>query len=466
VSVIMSPEVFPMGRMLGARLFAVVALTMLAQSAPGGRAIAAGQQGPWPMWRGADGSGVSAETGLPAEWTPEKNIRWKTPLPGRGHSSPVVWDRRIVVTTDVEGPVVPGKSAIKHIVEGQEFKHPDSVGGDRSHSLRVLCIDRDSGKILWERVAYDGPVLDDRHRKGSYAAPTPATDGTRIYAWFGNEGVFCFDFSGRLLWKAAPGPIATVGMGPGTSPVVLENRLFLQCDEDNGDASFVVALDTKTGRQLWKTPRKVEASWATPIVVRTGDSVELVCSGNQWIIAYDVKTGAERWRIKGLDSNAIPSPVAGHGLVFVSAGFPVKKTYAVRLGATGDLTGGPNVVWSYDRGTAYVPSTVLYGDFLYLMSDRGILSCLDAKTGTVRYDNGRIPIPATFTASPVAYEGRLLLTSEDGDTYVVRAGPTHELIATNSVGEPVYATPALSGGMVFIRGESHLFGICTGPKRP
>jgi outer membrane protein assembly factor BamB len=419
---------------------------------------------PWPMWRGADGSGISPEIDLPSEWSPDRNIRWKTPLPGRGHSSPVVWGNRVFVTADVEGDVVPGKTAAKHILEGKEFKHPDSVGGDRNHFFHVLCVDRVSGKTLWDRVAYEGTVLDDRHRKGSYAAATPATDGSRVYAWFGTEGVFAYDFNGRMLWKAAPGPILTVGMGPGTSPIVFDGLVILVCDEDSGEKSFITALDGKTGKEVWKTPRPVEASWATPAIVRTGGRVELICSGNQWILSYDPKTGKELWRVKGHGSNAIPSPVAGFEMAFVSAGFPVKKTFAIRLGGNGDVTTS-NVAWSYDRGTAYVPSTILYGDYLYLVTDRGIMTCLDARTGAVRYDNGRIPIPATFTASPIAHDGRILLTSEDGDTYVIKTGPSHAVIATNSIGEPVFSTPAISGGMIFIRGEKNLYAIGNGARQ-
>jgi outer membrane protein assembly factor BamB len=416
----------------------------------------------WPQWRGPDGAGVSGDSKLPSEWGPDRNILWKTPVPGRGHSSPIVWGSRVFLTTDVEGPVLPGAKAVTHIVEGKEFKHPDSIGGDRKHSLRVLCFDKVSGRILWERTAYEGTVYDDRHRKGSYAAPTPTTDGKRVFAWFGSEGIYCYDLDGKQIWKKAVGPIATLGMGPGTSPILFENLLILLCDEDNGDKSLIMALDKRTGREVWRTARKVEASWATPLLVRSPSRAEIVCSGIQTINAYDPRTGTELWRMKGLDSNAIPSPVAGHGMVFVSSGFPAKKTFAVKLGGSGDLTDTPFVAWHYEKGTAYVPSTLLYGEFLYLMTDRGILTCVDARTGSVKYDNGRIPVPATFTASPVAVDGKILLTSEDGDTYVIKAGPEHQVLAANSVGEPVYASPAIADGRLFIRGEQHLF--CIGSK--
>jgi outer membrane protein assembly factor BamB len=413
----------------------------------------------WSQWRGPEGSGVSTETNVPTEWGGNKNIKWKTAIPGRGHSSPIVWGSSIFLTTDAEGETVPGAKAVEHKIEGQVFKHPDSVGGDRKHTLKVLCVDRESGKIVWERTAYEGTVYDDRHRKGSYASPTPATDGKYVYAYFGTEGLYCYDFKGKLIWKASPGQIPTVGMGPGTSPVLFENSVILQCDEDTGEKSFILALDKNTGKELWRTARKVQASWSTPLIVHTPARTELVTSGNELIISYDPKTGKELWRTKGLESNAIPTPVAGSGMVFVYAGFPVKRTFAIKLGGSGDLTNSKNIVWQYDKGTAYVPCSIVYGDYVYLMSDRGIITCLEAASGKVVYEGGRVPIPATFTASPVAFDGKILLTSEDGDTFVIKAGPLHQVLGSNSIGEPVYASPAISDGMIFIRGEKNLYCI-------
>lgn len=415
----------------------------------------------WSQWRGPDGLGVSSENNLPAEWSENKNIKWKTPITGAGHSSPIVWENKIFLTSDLEGDLAPEAKAVEHKIEGQVFLHPDSVGADRKHTFKVICLDRATGKVLWEQTAYQGTVYDNRHRKGSYASPTPATDGTNVYAWFGAEGdgLYCYDFNGKLVWKASLDKIASVGMGPGTSPVLFENLVILQCDEDEGKKSFIAAIDKKTGKEVWRTVRKVQASWATPLIVRTPQRVELITNGNEQIIAYDPKTGKELWQIKGHSSNAIPTPVAGHGMVYVGTGFPEKRIFAIKLGASGDLTNTQNMAWKYEKGLAYVPSPILYGDYLYLTTDRGILTCLDAKTGKVVYEGGRIPIPATFTASPVAFDGKILLTSEDGDTFVVKAGPKHEVLATNSIGEPVYASPAISDGLIFIRGEKHLFCI-------
>src|SRR5262249_7347239 len=222
----------------------------------------------WSGWRGSEGNGVSPETNLPLEWGSNKNIKWKTAIPGRGHSSRIVWGNRVFLTTDIEGDPVPGAKAVEHKDGDKPFKHPDSIGGDRKHTLKVLSIDRATGKVLWERTAYEGTVYDDRHRKGSYASPTPATDGSHVFAYFGTEGIYCYDFDGKLIWKAAPGQIATFGMGPGTSPVLFDKMVILQCDEDNGEKSFIIALDKETGKEVWKVARKVQASWATPLVVR------------------------------------------------------------------------------------------------------------------------------------------------------------------------------------------------------
>jgi len=402
------------------------------------------------------------ERDLALEWSAEQNVEWKTPIAGRGHSSPIVWNDKIFLTTSVEGPAVPGAKAVKHMDGKEEFLHPDSVGADHSYSLKLLCLDRDSGKILWGETAYEGTLYDNRHKKNTYASPTPVTDGQHVYVYFGAEGVYCYDFEGNLVWKTEVGKIATLGMGVGTSPVLYEDLLILQCDEDNGEASFIVALDKRNGQQSWKVPRKIQVSWSTPIVIRTALRPELVASGNEMIISYDPTNGKELWHCKGLESNAVATPVAQGDTVYLSAGFPEKRTLAIRLGQSGDLTGTSHVLWRYDKGTAYVPSPILYEHYLYLMTDKGILTCLDARTGQVEYEGGRVPVPATFSASPVALDGKILITSEDGDTFVIKAGPAHEVVRTNSIGEPVYASPAIAHGKVFIRGETHLY--CIGNK--
>jgi outer membrane protein assembly factor BamB len=413
----------------------------------------------WPQWRGPGGQGISDEQQIPLEWSSTRNVAWKTPVAGQGHSQPIVWDNRVFLTSEIEGAPAVGHKAPEHRLEGEIFKHPDSVGSDKRHRLTVLAFDLATGKQLWERTAYDGTVFDDRHKRSSYAAATPVTDGTRVYAYFGPEGVYAYDFQGNLVWKTSVGQFPLLGMGTGTSPLLYKNLLIIQRDENAGDNSFIAALDTSTGKEVWRTRRTVEASWSTPVLVDADGRTELVTNGSQLIVGYDPATGRELWRAKGVESNAIHTPLVGRGLVIATAGFPAKRVIAIRPGGSGDIRGTDRIAWQYDKGTAYVVSPILYGDYVYLVSDKGILTCLDAKTGEVKYEGGRVPVPASFMASPVAVRDRLLLTSIDGDTYVIRAGPTHEVIGTNAIGEPVYASLAVSQGRILVRGASHLFCI-------
>jgi outer membrane protein assembly factor BamB len=415
----------------------------------------------WPQWRGPGGQGVSDALRVPTMWTPSTNIAWKTAVEGRGHSSPIVSRGRIFLTTSVKGEHVPGRKAPVHLGFDRKpgYVHPDSVDVDFKHALKVLAIDAASGKVLWTHTAYDGMMADDRHRKNTYASSTMSTDGTVVYAFFESAGVYAYDFDGKLKWKRSLGDIIKAGLGPGSSPIIYDRLLILQCDQEMGDGSFIVALDRFTGDEVWRVNRTSRRSWATPIVVRTAARAELITAAAEATIAYDPATGRELWRANGVDSHPIPSFVAGHGLVFATAGSQAKRALAIRLGGSGDLTNTPAVVWRHNKGTAYVPSPILHGQYLYLMTDTGILTCLDALTGAVAYEGGRVPVPATFTASLVAAGEHLLMTSEDGDTFVVRAGPTHQVLRTNSVGEPVYASPAISDGRIYIRGERHLFAI-------
>ena len=405
----------------------------------------------WPQWRGIANSGVSAEKDLPTEWSATENVAWKTALPGRGHSSPVVWGNHVFLTTAVEGSAVEGHKPPLHKIEGQVFRHPDSLGMDHEWTLSLLALDAKSGKILWQRTAYQGPVYDERHKKNTYASPTPVTDGKHVFVSFESQGIYAYDFNGKPLWKSSVGNIGTLGIGPATSPVISRDRVILLFDQEEGEGSFICALSARNGEMLWKVDRKGEpANWTTPLII--GDQV--VVSGMMNVISYDTQTGKELWRTKGVEGNAVPSPVTGFDMVFASAGYPTKRAYGIRL--TGD---GDRIAWQYDKGTAYVPSPVLYGDYLYLMTDRGLVTCLEAKTGKLVYEGKRPPKPATFSASALAFSGRVFLTSEDGDTYVIKAGPEHEILATNSLGEPVYATPAISNGRIFIRTTSNLYCI-------
>lgn len=415
----------------------------------------------WPQWRGPGGQGYSPATNLTLHWSPTNNVRWKTLLPGQGHSSPIVSGHHIFLTTDTEGEVVPGAKAPTHQLEGQDFRHPESMGADRRHTLQVLCLDATDGRIVWQRTVHDGPVYDDRHRKGSYAAATPATDGVRVVSFFGAEGLFCHDDHGTALWKTPFPQFSTLGLGPGSSPIIVSNLVIIQADQNEGQNSFLAAFDLATGRETWRVTRNISAGWSTPILIQTRHRLELAVSGNETVAGYDPLTGRQLWHAKGLENNAIPSPVVWRDIVIFSAGYPNKQAIAVRTGGSGDLANSSHILWHYRRGTAYVPSPIVCDRYVHLVTDSGLMTCLDAESGTARYEGARLPSPAKFTASPVAVAGRILLTAEDGRTFVISSGPEHNVEAVNAIGEPVLASLAIANGRIYLRGESHLF--CVGP---
>jgi len=420
----------------------------------------------WAQWRGPASQGVSEEKNLPTEWSETKNVLWKAALPGKGFSQPIIWGNKVFLTSDIEGgPAPESHKPPKHMLGDKEFTHPEWDGVNRLHTFKTICLDRDSGKILWEKTSYEGTVYDYRHKRGNYAAPTPVTDGKYVISYFGSEGVYCYDFNGKLVWKNDIGDISTFGMGVGTSPVLYENLVIFVCDQSLGKPkdSFMVALNKKTGKEVWRVERPIQGSWATPVIVKVGNRTEMVTSGNEFLISYDPATGKELWRAGGLKSHAIATPVIGHGLAILSSGYPSKVITAIKLGGSGNLDKTENIAWTYNKGTAYVPSPILYGDYLYLMNDQGALTCLDAKTGKLVYEGGRVPVNAKFYgASPVAFDGKILLTNDDGETFVIKAGPKHEVLGTNSIGEPSRTSIAIADGKLFIRGDKHLY--CIGNK--
>ena len=439
---------------------AIASLTLLTGSISLSVALAAEpDRGSWAQWRGPGGSGIAAPGDVPLEWDAAtgKNIEWKTEIEGRGHSSPVIWGDRIFLTTAIEGETIPGATAPTHTLDGEEFKHPDALGVDKRHTLKVIAVDRASGAIVWSKVAYDGAMYDDRHKASSYASPTIATDGERVFAYFGSEGLFVYDFAGNQIWSRDIGDIKTIGMGVASSPVLWGGRVFIQADEDSGKESFLVALAAKDGKESWRVARPIQASWTTPVVVEDSAGVEqLVTAGNELIIAYDPATGRELWRVEGLISNAIHVPLFADGMIYVSAGYPEKVIKALELQAGGQP---PRVAWTYKKGIAYVASNLLYDGRVYLTNDQGSLTCLDAKTGALIYEGGRAAAQGAYMASLVAVNGNILMVNRDGDGGWIKAGPVHEVVASNTVDEPVYATPAIMGDHVYLRGEKHLWAI-------
>jgi outer membrane protein assembly factor BamB len=413
----------------------------------------------WGQWRGPTGQGIVEDARVALAWSPTSNVAWSAAIPGRGYSSPVVWNDRIFLTTSVEGEVVPGAAPAPHKLGGEPFVHPDAVSGDRKVTLKLLALDARTGAMAWERTAYEGPVFDARHRVGSFANTTPATDGERVYAWFGSEGLYAYDLKGTLVWKRSFGGIPAFGMGTGASPVLYEDLVILQCDEDNGERSFMIAVDRKTGKDVWRTPRQVQAGWSTPIIVRGDGGPELVASGNEFIVSYDPRTGKELWRTTGTGGWTVSSAVAAHGIVVASGAHPIKRAVAIRTGGRGDITGTKQIAWERDRGTGYSPSAIAYGDYVYLLTDAGLLTCIDIRTGEVKYEGARPPKASRFYSSPIAFDGKLLISSEAGDSYIVKAGPQFELLATNSLDEPIFASPAVAHDTLYLRTASRLYAI-------
>lgn len=417
----------------------------------------------WPQFRGPGGLGIAEDTGVPTSWSESDNVLWKSIIEGRGHSSPVVWGDRIFISSAIEGEVIPGASAPTHYIGGEVFKHPQAMGSDRSHTLKVMAYSRGSGELLWSEVAYQGRMYDDRHQGASYASATAATDGDLVFFYFGSQGVYAYDFDGEPVWQADLGDFSYFGVGLGTSPILFEDSLILQIDESNGDGSFIVGLDKRTGEEAWRTPRAVEASWATPLLLDDVDGQpQLLAIGNQLLIAYDPRSGEELWQLDGLHNNAIHSPVWDGERVYVSAGYPRSVIQGIRPGHD-----DAEVVWEYNKGAAYVASNVVYDGYLYVTNDKGIITCLDAATGDVVYEGGRIPVPASMLMSSLlVVDGRIMMSTPEGDTFFIATGPEFAVEGHNTLDNPILATPAIVGDTIYVRGRDHLYAIADAGDAP
>ena len=423
---------------------------------------ALGTEDNWPQFRGPGGLGISPDTGVPTSWSESQNILWKTAIAGRGHSSPVVWGDRIFLTTALEGDVIPGADAPVHFISGQVFKNPASVGANRGHTLEVIAIDRHNGEILWTDVVYEGHVYDNRHRAASYASPTAVTDGELVYFYFGSQGLFAYDFDGAQVWSAGLGNIGSFGVGIGTSPILFDDVIIFKVDEDEGEASFIVGLDKGTGTEVWRRTRPIEASWGTPLLITDASGqAQLLTTGNEFLISYNPATGDELWRLEGLRSNAIHAPLWDGERVYVTAGYPRSVIKAIRL-SSGD--NGPTAVlaWEYRKGAAYVSSNLVYEGRLYVTNDKGIITCLDAATGEIVYEGGRIPVPASMLLSSLLGVGsKIMMSTPEGDTFFIQTGPEFAVVAHNSIDEAISATPAIVDGKIYLRGHQHLYAIGT-----
>jgi outer membrane protein assembly factor BamB len=381
----------------------------------------------WPQWRGPSGQGLVESKGYPDTWSATENVLWKAQVPGRGHSSPIVWRDRIFLTTAHDGS-----------------------------RRALLCFHRADGRLLWESAVPAPRTVEGLHRKNSYASATPATDGERVYALFGDAGLAAFDFNGKQVWHYPFGATSNYH-GQAGSPLLYKDRVIFYQDQRSN--AFIAAIDAKTGKELWKTPRTESVGWGTPVAIHAGTRDEIVVSGQYTVRAYDPDSGKELWSVKGTTMEVTPTPAVAHGLVFCPSG-RAGPTLAIKPGGSGDVTAS-HVVWQTPRGSPFIPSPLVYGEHLYLVNDMtSIATCLEAKTGKLvwqeRLGEAR---REGFSASPLAVDGKIFFTNDDGETFVVAAGPQFHLLRVNRLGEQTLATPALVDGKWYFRTATHLLAI-------
>ena len=416
----------------------------------------------WPQWRGPASQGLSSEQRLPTSWSLEKNLAWTAPLAGHGTSSPIVWGDLVVVTSQVGGSTRVGRDA-----------HPQLARDDKTLAAQeaalaaeptsgpvwfvVEAFDRTGGGKLWDYRVEASGQLPEVHEKHNLATPTPATDGKRIYAWFGNGQLVALDMDGKPVWSRHLGKelgAFRTTWGHGSSPGLSGQLLFLLCD--HLDQSYLLALDAATGKERWKVDRgKGRVSHSTPVIVQAPNGAELIVNSSERVDAYDPATGTLLWHFGSERQTPIPSPVSDGGTLFLTRGYRNSDYMALRSGGRGDVS-ATHVAWHAPSGGSYVPSILHYDGLIYLTNEVGVVTCADARTGETVW---RHRLAGVFFASPVAGDGKVYFTSETGETYVLRAGRTAEVLATNDLGERFLASPAISRGRIFLRADGRLFAV-------
>ena len=422
----------------------------------------------WPGFRGPSASGVADGQDLPSAWNGAggAHIKWKVAVPGLAHSSPIVWGDRIFVTTAISSRA---DATFKPGLYGAGTASEDRT----PQRWVVMALDRLTGKTVWTATAYEGVPKEKRHIKATYANATPFTDGRYVVAFFGSQGLYAFTMDGRPAWQKDLGVLNTGAYdlpeyewGTASSPIIYKDLVIVQCDTQ--EESFVMASDVKTGKTVWKTIRKELPSWGTPTVVHSerAGRTELVTNASNFIRGYDPDTGAERWRLGGSSKITAPTPVFSKDLVIVASGrAPERPLFAIKPGGSGDITpagdaeSSAHVAWRKTGRGSYMPTPLIYGDIVYVLGNAGLFDAYDLTTGAEIYRERLEHGGSGFSASPVASDGRIYLSSEDGDIFVVRSGRTFELLAKNPMGEPLMSTPALASGTMIVRGEKHLFAI-------
>jgi len=445
----------------------------------------------WPQWRGPLATGVAPEADPPLEWSESKNVKWKVAIPGAASSTPVVWGNRVFVLTAVQiakaGEAKPAEEKPAEARppgpppreggppgEGRPPRGPGGPGGPgggrggfgRSekpadpYQFKVLCLDRATGKTLWQKDAREVVPHEGTQPNNTFASASPITDGQVVLAFFGSRGLHCYDMNGNLKWSKDFGQMQTkMTFGEGASPALEGNTVIVSWDDET-DNDFIVALDKRDGKELWKTPRSEDTTWSTPLVVEHDGKKEVVVNATRKVRSYDLASGKELWSCAGQTANAIPSPVADADTVYVTSGFRGSALFAIKLGSTGDLAGTDAIRWSHNKNTPYVPSPLLAGDLLYTVKvNSGVLSCFDAKSGKVNFEEERLEGVSEIYASPVAAKDRVYVLSRDGKCLVLRNGPRLEILATNKLDDRTDASIAIAGNELFIRGRQSLYCI-------
>ena len=415
-------------------------------------------QADWSSWRGPFENGM-ARGDAPVTWSDSENVAWKTIIPGRGHSSPVVYGDLIFLTTAIpEGELsTPGGGA-----GGARRGGPGGgFGANVPHRFVVMCLNRKDGKVVWEREAVKATPHEGYHfRYGSFASNSPVTDGKHVFAFFGSRGMYVYTMDGKPAWQKTFGPMKMrLAFGEGTAPVLHENTVLLGFDQEEG--SYLLALDKTTGKQLWKVDRDEPSAWAQPLVLTHEGVKQIIVAASNKVRSYEFATGKLIWECAGLGTNVIPVPVTAKGIVYVMSGHRDPNLMALRLGRKGDLTGTDAIVWQNKRANSYTPSPVLFNDRLYFVSDNGFLSCLHAATGAVLFQE-RLPKPYNLKASLVGANGKLYVSTEEGDVLVYKIGDQMELLATNTMKDEVFiASPAIAVGELYLRSQRAVYCIRT-----
>ena len=417
----------------------------------------------WPAWRGPHMTGVAPYGNPPVKWSETNNVKWKVEIPGKGSSSPIVWRDMVFVTSAIQtGEKINRTEREEARPDGSRRRRrgPPNIAPTHIQTFVLYAIHREDGKIFWEQTVREELPHEGHHPTGTFASNSPVTDGERVYAYFGSRGLYCFDMDGNLLWEKDLGDMRKrLGFGEGASPALHGDRIIINWDHEG--QSFIVALDKRTGKELWRTNRDEITSWSTPIVVEHNRKHQVITNATNKVRSYDFETGKLIWEASGMTLNTIPSPVASNGMVYVTSGFRGNALLAIRLAdARGDITDSDAIVWRFNRDTPYAPSPLLYGNTLYFLKrNSGILSAFNARTGEAHYGPKRLTAVPNVYASPVGSGNRVYIAGRDGAVAVLEHGREFKLLGINTLADGFDASPAVVANEIYLRGRRYLYRI-------